>query len=151
MTSAKYSKVTEAAANRFLSVYHLTLEQLTKLQQEQVVIYIRAKKWWPWVVVVFLAVMIIFGYGVWVKYNQMQEFIGKAIVLSDSGTEIDLRKISGFSLEQGFNIGVLAVTTVYMILFVLFVPRNIRGQKCMLDAFLPSITSKPVDGSDKQN
>jgi hypothetical protein len=150
MTSAKCSKVTEAAANRFLSEYHLTFEQLTAAQQKQVVIYIRAKKWWPWTVIVFLAVMIIFGYGVWVKYNQMQEFLGKAVVLSNSGTDIDLQKVSGFSLEQGFNIGVLAVTAVYMILFVIFVPKNIRGQKRMLDAFLPSITSKPVDESDKQ-
>jgi hypothetical protein len=150
MTSAKYSKVTQAAATRFLSEYHLTLEQLTVAQQKQIVIYLRAKKWWPWMLIVFLAAMIILGYGVCVKYNQMQEFIGKAVILSNSGTEIDLQKVSGFSLEQGFNIGVLAVTAVYMILFVIFVPINIRGQKRMLDAFLPSITSKPVDESDKQ-
>jgi hypothetical protein len=150
MTSAKYSEVTQAAANRFLLEYHLTLEQLTEPQQKQVVGYLRAKKWWPWTMIVFLAAMIVFGYGVWVKYNQMQEFVGKAVVLSNSGTEIDLQKVSGFSLEQGFNIGVLAVTAVYMILFVIFVPINIRGQKRALDAFLPSITSKPVDGSDKQ-
>ncbi|MBM4103813.1 MAG: hypothetical protein FJ263_07155 [Planctomycetes bacterium] len=151
MTSANYSKVTEAAANRFLSEYHLTLERLTEPQQKQVVCHLRAKKWWPVTVIVFLAAMIIFGCGVWVKYNQIQEFVGKAVVLSNSGTEIDLQKVSGFSLEQGFNIGVLAVTAVYMILFVIFVPINIRGQKRALDAFLPSITSKPVDGPDKQN
>jgi hypothetical protein len=150
MKEIKYSRTVQAAANRFLLAYHLTLEQLTAAQQKQVVSYIRAKKWWPWTVIVFLAMMIIFGYGIWIKYNQMQEFLGKAVVLFNSGTGIDLQKVSGFSLEQGFNIGVLAVTTVYMILFVIFVPINIRGQKRMLDAFLPSITSKPVDESDKQ-
>jgi hypothetical protein len=150
MEKINYSQSAGAAANRFLLEYHLTLEQLTEPQQKQVVGYLRAKKWWPWTMIVFLAAMIVFGYGVWVKYNQMQEFVGKAVVLSNSGTEIDLQKVSGFSLEQGFNIGVLAVTAVYMILFVIFVPINIRGQKRALDAFLPSITSKPVDGSDKQ-
>jgi hypothetical protein len=149
--SAKYSNVTQAAANRFLAEYHLTLEQLTDPQQKQVVGYLRARKWWPWTLIVFLAAMIIFGYGVWVKYNQMQEFVGKAVVLSNSGTEIDLQKVSGFSLEQGFNIGVLALSVVYMMLYVIFVPVNIRGQKRSLDAFLPSITSKSIDESHKQS
>jgi hypothetical protein len=71
--------------------------------------------------------------------------------LSNSGTEIDLQKVSGFSLEQGFNIGVLALSVVYMMLYVVFVPVNIRGQKRALDAFLPSITSKPIDESHKQS
>lgn len=151
MKKITYSRPIQAAADRLLSDYHLTLEQLTAVQQKQVVGYLRARKWWPWTMIVFLAAMIIFGYGVWVKYNQIQEFVGKAVVLSNSGTEIDLQKVSGFSLEQGFNIGVLAVTTVYMILYAIFIPINIRDQKRMLDAFLLSITSKPVDGPDKQN
>jgi hypothetical protein len=149
MKKDTYSQSVRVAGDRFLSAYHLTFEQLTEPQQKQVVVYLRAKKWWPVTAVVFLAMMIIFGYGVWVKYNHMQEFVGKAVVLSNSGTDIDLQKVSGFSLEQGFNIGVLAVTAVYMILFVIFVPINIHGQKQALDAFLPSITSKPIDESHK--
>jgi hypothetical protein len=148
--SIKYSKTVQSAANRFLSDYHLTLEQLTEAQQKQVVIYIRAKTWWPWLLLVFLAAMIVFGYGVLVKYIQMQEFIGKVVVLSNSGTEINWQKISGFSLEQGFIIGVYALTTVYMILLTLFVPINIRGQKRLLDAFLPSLATKSANESHKQ-
>jgi hypothetical protein len=149
--SANYSKTVQSAANQFLAEYNLTFEQLMEAQQKQVVIYIRANQWWPWLLLSFLSAMIIFGCGIWVKYNQMQEFIGQVVVLSNSGTDIDWQKVSGFSLEQGFIIGVYALTTVYMVLLTLFVPRNIRGQKRLLDAFLPTLAPKSANESHKQD
>jgi hypothetical protein len=150
MVSAKYSKVTEAAANRFLSAYHLTLEQLTAVQQKQVVIYLRARKWWPWLVLVFMIGMIVFGFCALGEYLKIQKFIGEVVIISASGTEIDWQKVSGFSLEQGFIVGANALTAIYMVMFSILVSLGIRNQKRLLDAFLPSITSKPVDESDKQ-
>lgn len=149
--SAKYSNAVVSAANRFLTGYNLTLEQLTEAQQKQVVIYIRAKTWWPWLLLIFLGAMLVFGYGVMMQYNQLQDFVGKAIVLSGSGTDIDWQKVSRFSLEHGFITGVYAVTAVYMILLTIFVPMNMHAQKRLLDAFLPAIASKLMDGSNKQN
>jgi hypothetical protein len=147
--SAQYSKTVVSAADRFLSEYHLTFEKLTKAQQKQVVIYIRAKKWWPWLLIIFLAIMIVFGYGVLVQYNQIQDFIGKAAILSGSGTEIDWHKISRFSLEHGFITGVYAVTAVYMVLLTIFVPMNMHNQKRLLDAFLSPLASKSANESNK--
>jgi hypothetical protein len=147
--SAQYSKTVVSAADRFLSEYNLTFEKLTEAQQKQVVIYIRAKKWWPWLLIIFLAIMIVFGYGVLVQYNQIQDFIGKAAILSGSGTEIDWHKISRFSLEHGFVTGVYAVTAVYMVLLTIFVPMNMHNQKRLLDAFLSSLATKPAENPSK--
>lgn len=151
MKKSSYSQSVQSAANRLLSGYNLTLEQLTEDQQKQVIIYIRAKKWWPWLLLIFLAAMIVFGYGVLVQYNQMQDFIGKAVILSSSGTDIDWQKISRFSLEHGFITGVYALTAVYMVLLTIFVPMNIHSQKRLLDAFLPALAPKSMNESHKKD
>jgi hypothetical protein len=149
--SVKYSKTVASVADQFLSGYNLTLEQLTEPQQKQVVIYVRAKRWWPWLLVIFLAAMIAFGYGVMIQYNQLQDCIGQAVIISASETEIDWQKISRFSLEHGFIMGVYAVTAVYMVLLTIFVPMNMHSQKRLLDAFLSSHTPKSVNESHKQD
>jgi hypothetical protein len=151
MKNVKYSQSIRSTANRFLSGYNLTFEKLTEAQQEQVVIYIRAKKWWPWLLLIFLAAMLVFGYGVLIQYNQLQDCVGKAVFISGSGTEIDWQKVSRFSLEHGFITGVYALTAVYMVLLTVFVPMNMHNQKRMLDAFLPSLTSNSAENPSKQN
>jgi hypothetical protein len=85
------------------------------------------------------------------QYNQIQDFIGKAAILSGSGSEIDWQKISRFSLEHGFVTGVYALTVVYMVLLTIFIPINIHGQRRILDAFLPSLASKAIHESGKQD
>jgi hypothetical protein len=151
MKNVKYSASVQSAANRFLAGYNLTLEKLTEPQQKQVVIYIRAIRWWPWLLLCFLAIMLVFGYGVMAQYNQMQDFIGKAVIISNSGTEIDWQKISRFSLEHGFITGVYALTAVYMVLLTIFVPMNIHSQKRLLDAFLQALAPKSINESHKQD
>jgi hypothetical protein len=150
MKNVKYSASVQSVANRFLAGYNLTLEQLTEAQQKQVVIYLRAKTWWPWLLMVFLAAMLAFGYGVLIQYNQLQDCIGKAIVISGSGTEIDWQKVSRFSLEHGFIMGVYALTAVYMVLLTIFVPMNMHNQKRLLDAFLSSLAPKSANAPYKQ-
>lgn len=151
MKPATYSKTIQAAANRFLSDYHLTFEQLTELQKKQVVSYIQVKRWWPLTLLVFLACMIVFGCITWIKYSETQAVIEKLAIMFYSGKEIDLRKFSSISLEQGIIMGFYALSTPYMILFIIFVPMNIRGQKLLLKAFLPSIMPKSTNEPDKQD
>jgi hypothetical protein len=149
MKNVKYSPSIQAAANRFLADYHLTLEHLTEDQQKHVFHYIRIKKWWPWILITFLIGMISVGYCALGEYLKIQEFIGKAIILSDSGTVIDWQKVCGFSFEQGFLVGIHAFNTIFFVMFSILVPMNIHGQKRLLDTFLPAIASKSMDGSNK--
>jgi len=134
-----------------LAGYNLTLEQLTKDQQKFVYHYIRIKKWWLWILITFLIGIISCGYGSLGEYLKIQEFIGKAIILSDSGTEIDWQKVCGFSFEQGFLVGIHTFNTIFFVMLSILVPVNIHGQKRLLDAFLSSLTPKSVNESHKQD
>jgi hypothetical protein len=151
MTSTNYSKAVQSAANRFLSDYHLTLEQLTEAQQKHVFHYIRINKWWLWILLIFLFGIIVSGYGALGEYLKIQKFIGEAVILSASGTEIDWQKICSFSFEQGFLIGIYAFNVVYFIMLTILVPININGQKRTLDAFLPALAPKSMNESHKQD
>lgn len=149
--AVRYSKKVVNAADRFLAGYNLTLEQLTKDQQKFVYHYIRIKKWWLWILITFLIGIISCGYGSLGEYLKIQEFIGKAIILSDSGTEIDWQKVCGFSFEQGFLVGIHTFNTIFFVMLSILVPVNIHGQKRLLDAFLSSLTPKSVNESHKQD
>ena len=149
--TAKYSKAVQSAADRFLAEYSLTLEQLTEVQQKQVVIYLQTKKWWPWMSLVLLAATVIFGYCVWIKYGQAQEFLNTAVNMPESSGKMDLLKFSSVFLEQGFLIGFCLLSMFYMILFIVLIPMNLRSQKQTLAAFLSSIPPRPKDESGKQD
>lgn len=137
---AQYSNSIVSAANRFLAEYNLTLEKLTEAQQRQIVIYIRAKKWWPWMTVILLTATLLFAYCVWTKYGQSQEFLAAAVKMPFSDGDIDLLKFSSVFLEQGFLIGFCLLSIFYMILFIVLIPINLRSQKQTLAAFLLSKT-----------
>lgn len=148
--AAAYSTTIRSAANRFLADYRLTLEQLTEAQQKQVVIYLRAKKCWPWMALILLAATVLFGYSVWIEYGQAQEFLASTVNMPSSNGNLDLLKFSRIYLEQGFLIGFCLLSIFYMLLFIVLIPMNLRNQKQTLAAFLSSAASKSKDGSGKQ-
>jgi len=146
MKQKKYSESKIKTAQKFLSKYDLTFDDLDEPQKKAVVRQAYGQKYLILCLVVFTFGLITSIVGTYLTYNRTHTYIDKIVELSASGEVINLDKYGAFCFEKGSLVGMHSSCVLYTLLFIITLPLILKVKHQILDAFLPSL-KQPSDGN----
>ena len=151
MKQKKYSESKIKTAQKFLSKYELTFDNLNALQKNVIVNYTSTQKYFALSLFTLIIGSIIFALGAYYYYESSFSIINDVTEKFASVETFDLYEFGKICLERGSLIGLYSLVAfvqfLNVILILLFSKR--RGQ--VFDAFLPALKRTSDDNKTPSN
>jgi hypothetical protein len=155
-----FSEKTRKAAEKFLSKFSLTLENLTEQQKKSLMNYIKRKRFLKWDVpitalcIISILALSIYYYpkflssagGLIPKFVKVNNNGNQSYVELDKDTRENLKSDIVLSAKAGFYLGLWFSSYIFISISIIIAELiDLRNQKKIFHAFLPSIKTAVPD------
>ncbi len=155
--SRPFSEKTRKAAEKFLSKFSLTLENLTEQQKKSFMNYIKRKRFFKWGVlvnalgIIWIMALSLYYFPKFLSFAG--DFVPRCVEVNENGSQrnVELNKDTRENLKSdiilstkaGFYMGIWFSFCIFVpILTIIAVLFDLRNQKKIFQTFLPSVKTK---------
>jgi hypothetical protein len=148
MKRKQYSESKIKTAQKFLSKYNLTINDLTEQQKKIVVGYTYVKKYFSLFLILLMLSAIVFSIGAFISFQSVKYFIGVNCDLSAIKDNDALRSFGKACFGLGFGFCLYSSVACLMLIYAIINSIVLRTKSKILTAFLPTLKQTSDDNEN---